>query len=548
MVDDTNNPIKKTISKLKSGYNATKMTLSPVSKSPDERLGALFRAVQLNNIHGDGKTFVDLVPNADLRKIVKAYEREAIEPGFNLQVFIAQHFKEYKSSTEEAAALDTSDPEEYINKLWDTLTRRANKVAGSLIPLPNPYIVPGGRFQEQFYWDTYFVMLGLEAQGKHELTDGIMANFVHMFHKIGFIPTGNRTYFVSRSQPPYFLQMTRLIAHRKGHYRYLMSRLPYLVMEHSFWTRDTREFLTMSLSHKRYKRIVRMPNGATLSRYYDANETPRPESYKEDVETAEKSGREAKHVYRHLRAAAESGWDFSSRWFTDPHDISTIRTTDIVPIDLNCLLYELEMALAEAYKKLLQYPLARFYRKRAERRQETITTYMWDEKKGYFFDYNSKEEGLTPVWSLAGIYPLYCGVATPEQAARVAENIKKRFLKTGGVVTTTITNGEQWDAPNGWAPLQWVTIMGLRRYGYDKLADTIKFRWCGANLALFQTEHKFVEKYNVLDPAAKGGGGEYTLQDGFGWTNGVFAALRADLDVKLTEKMQPTLPRQDADE
>lgn len=534
-------PIKKTLKKIKTTVDATRYTLTPVKKSPDQRLGALFRAVQINNIHGDGKTFVDLVPNADLRKIVRAYEKEAGEPGFNLQVFIAQHFKEYKSSTEEASSLtDITEPLEYINSLWPKLTRRADKVAGSLIPLPHPYIVPGGRFQEQFYWDSYFVMLGLEAQGRYELSDGIMGNFIHMFHKFGFIPTGNRTYFVTRSQPPYFLQMTRLLAHRKGHYRYLLAHLPYLVMEHNFWTKDTREFLNMSIniSRKRYKRIVRMPNGATLSRYYDANDTPRPESYKEDVETGLESGREIPHVNRHLRAGAESGWDFSSRWFKDKTSINTIHTTDIVPIDLNCLLYELEMALAEAYKKLLQAPLAHFYRKRAERRRATISEYLWDEKEGFFFDYDSKLESRIDVWSLAGIYPLYCGVATPEQAARVAENIKKHFLKAGGVVTTTVDNGEQWDAPNGWAPLQWVTIMGLRRYGYDKLADTIKYRWCGANLALFQTEHKFVEKYNVVDPAAKGGGGEYKLQDGFGWTNGVFAALQTNLDVTLAEKIR----------
>lgn len=532
------NPIKKTIKTIKTGYDTTRLSLAPVKKSPDERLGALFRAVQINNIHGDGKTFVDLVPNVALRKIVKAYEREAIEPNFDLQAFIARHFKEYKSSTEEAVDLDTTDPEAYINRLWSSLTRRADKAAGSLIPLPKPYIVPGGRFQEQFYWDSYFVMLGLESQGRHDITDSIMANFVHMFRKFGFIPTGNRTYFVSRSQPPYFLQMTRLVAHRKGHYRYLMSQLPYLVMEHDFWTKDTREFLAMSLSRKHYKRIIRMPDGSTLSRYYDANNTPRPESYSEDVETAAKSGRDAKHVYRHLRAGAESGWDFSSRWLTDPHDISTIHTTDIAPIDLNCMLYEIELALAEIYQKLLLHTLARSYRRRADNRRATVNAYLWDADQGYFFDYDSALNKRTDCWSLAGVYPLYCGLATPEQAARVAENIEKHFLRAGGVVTTTTENGEQWDAPNGWAPLQWVTIVGLRRYGHNELADTIKFRWCGANLALFQTEQKFVEKYNVIDPATKGGGGEYTLQDGFGWTNGVFVALRQDLDVTIAEKIK----------
>jgi len=530
------NPIKKSIKKLRYGAQATRFALTPVKKSPDERLGALFAAVQLNNIHGDGKTFVDLVPNADLRKIAKEYEKESNEPDFSLQVFIANHFKEYKSSTEEAAELDDSNPEAYITSLWDKLTRTATKEAGSLIPLPHSYVVPGGRFQEQFYWDSYFVMLGLETAGRYDLTDGIMSNFTHMFHRFGFIPTGNRTYFTSRSQPPYYLQMTRLIAHRKGHHRYLISRLPYLVQEHNFWTKDTRAFL--SLGRTRYHRIVGMPDGSMLHRYYDAKNTPRPESYKEDVETAELGDIPAEKMYRHLRAGAESGWDYSSRWFSDPEKLETIHTTDIVPIDLNCLLYELEMALAEAYHKLLQLPLARFYKQKALRRKATISKYMWDDKKGFFFDYDITTQKHTDIWSLAGMYPLYCGVATKEQADKVAKNIKAWFLKAGGVVTTTVDNGQQWDSPNGWAPLQWITIIGLRRYGYHKLADTVKYRWLGTNLALFQNEHKFVEKYNVVDPAAKGGGGEYELQDGFGWTNGVFAALRADLDVELAEKIK----------
>lgn len=529
-------PLKKTLKKIQTGAKTTRMTLLPVKKSPDELLGELFELVQLQNIHADGKTFVDQVPSARLRSIAKTYEKQSQEPGFDLKQFVDEHFSDYLSVVVPLPIPTTDDPEEHILHLWDVLTREAPEAKGSLIPLPGPYIVPGGRFQEQFYWDSYFIMLGLEASGRHDLTDSIMANFGHMFRKFGFIPTGNRTYFTSRSQPPYYLQMIRLIAHRKGHHRYLIPRLPFLLQEYAFWTQDNSIFLTMN--RQRYKRSVRMPNGDTLQRYYDAKNTPRPESYKEDVETGEKSEIPHEIVYRHLRAGAESGWDFSSRWFKDGKSINTVQTTDLVPVDLNCMLYELELGLAEAHNKLFQLPIAMHYRKKAKIRKATINECLWDEKAGFYFDYNFVTNERSSDWTLAGMHPLYCGVASPEQAARVARNIEKKFLKLGGVQTTLKDTGEQWDAPNGWAPLQWITIIGLRRYGFDALADTIKERWLATNAALFRTEHKFVEKYNVVEPTKMGGGGEYVLQDGFGWTNGVFIALKRNLDVIIAEKIK----------
>lgn len=533
MPDD--NPVKKTLKKLQTTAKTTRLALTPVGKSPEERLGELFRLVQLGHIHADGKTFVDQVPTKQWRSIVKAYEKESKAPDFDLAAFVAAHFTEYITATNQPVHEPTDDPEAHIASLWDGLTKTASKPTGSLIPLPHPYVVPGGRFQEQFYWDSYFIMLGLEASGRHDLTNSIMANIAHLFRKFGFIPTGNRTYFTSRSQPPYYLQMIRLISHRKGRHRYLIPRLPYLLQEYAFWTKESKAFLTMK--HRRYHRNVRMPDGSTLQRYYDAKDTPRPESYKEDVETASLSDNTPENTYRHLRAGAESGWDYSSRWLADPTRLETIRTTTIVPIDLNCLLYELEVALAEAHRKLLQAPLARYYQKKADARRAAINAYLWDEDRGFFFDYHSPSETRTDVWSLAGVYPLYCGLATPDQAARVAKVIEEQFLRAGGVVTTLHDTGQQWDAPNGWAPLQWTTIIALRRYGFHELANTIKERWLAGNLALFQNENKFVEKYNVLDPTEKGGGGEYLLQDGFGWTNGVFLALRHDLDIELASKI-----------
>jgi len=270
-----------------------------------------------------------------------------------------------------------------------------------------------------------------------------------------------------------------------------------------------------------------MPDKSLLNRYYDNKMSPRPESLREDIETAKKSGRkDSDRMYLHLRAAAESGWDFSSRWFMDPADIRTIHTADIIPVDLNSLLYHLEITIADAYKASFNLVQARQFRQKAKARQHSIDEYNWDEKAGFYKDYNFHHGKYTPVPSLAGVFPLFTGTASQEQADRVADIIRKDFLRPGGLVTTNIENGQQWDAPNGWAPLQWAAIEGLRKYGHDDLADEIAKRWVELNEKVYASSRKFVEKYNVDSIDGLGGGGEYVLQDGFGWTNGVYEALK----------------------
>lgn len=297
--------------------------------------------------------------------------------------------------------------------------------------------------------------------------------------------------------------------------------------EYRFWMRG-RSKVDDTENHA-YRRVVQMPNGTFLNRYYDNKTTPRPESLREDLETAETSGRkDANRLYLHLRAAAESGWDFSSRWFMDPLDIRTIHTADIVPVDLNCLLYHLEETIADAHKASFNLVQARQFRKKAKARAQAIQEYLWSEKEGFFKDYNFHHGAQTSVTSLAGVFPLYVGVATQEQADRVADVLRKDFLQPGGLVSTLIENGQQWDAPNGWAPLQWAAVQGLRSYGHNDLADEITKRWTELNEKVYASSGKFVEKYNVASADGLGGGGEYVLQDGFGWTNGVYEALKRD--------------------
>ena len=233
-------------------------------------------------------------------------------------------------------------------------------------------------------------------------------------------------------------------------------------------------------------------------------------------------------MYRHIRAACESGWDFSSRWFKDEQYRASIHTTDIIPVDLNALLYNLEMVIAQGYEVQKDEATAKRYKEKANQRKAALLKYGWNANQGYFMDYDFVKGESTSIPSLAGMYPLTFQMATPEQAQAAAKVIQEKFLMPGGVVSTLIDNGQQWDYPNGWAPLQWMTIEGLRHYDQSELANTIKKRWINLNTKVYKNTGKLVEKYNVVDMSLEAGGGEYPVQDGFGWTNGVLLRLLSE--------------------
>jgi alpha,alpha-trehalase len=516
---------------LKSSFVKATGILASSKKAPDELLGELFGDVQTQQIYSDGKTFVDLVPKKRIRLIKEEYKLLKADPNFDLREFIGRRFVDLAQTVhkKEPFDVDPSDSvEKHIFRLWEYLERQNRVDRGSLIALPHKYIVPGGRFNEQFYWDSYFIMEGLAAQGEWKKAEDILKNAAYMIRKYGYVPTANRTYFLSRSQPPFFVMMVKLIASHKGK-KVLRDYLPHLLTEYRFWMKGRRKLV--ETEHNAYRRVVQMSDGSLLNRYYDNKVTARPESLREDNETATASGKRTRdRLFLHLRAAAESGWDFSSRWLSDPNDLKTIHTVDIIPVDLNSLMYIMEETIADAYNSLLHPVQVRRFRKYAAKRKDAINKYLWDEEHKFYMDYNFHHQENTNVFSLAGVFPLYAGIAGEAEAASVAEMIKREFLKPGGVVTTLIDNGQQWDSPNGWAPLQLVTVEGLRRYGYDELADTIAKRWLKLNESVFKKTHRMVEKYNVMGGDGLGGGGEYVLQDGFGWTNGVYVALKHQIN------------------
>ncbi len=482
---------------------------------------SLFEAVQLGKVFPDGKTFVDSRPAVDYAVILEAYEQQKNEPGFSLKQFVLTHFDlpvphsvNYNS--------DTSRPvTDNIETLWTVLTREPDKEQGSLIPLPYPYIVPGGRFGEIYYWDSYFTMLGLKTSGRYDMIENMIGNFSFLIDRFGYIPNGNRSYFIGRSQPPFYAQMIKLLADKKGDAIYLQY-LPQLEKEYKFWMKGATELTEINNAAFH---CVLMPGGEILNRYKDELNHPRPESYREDVELAKESTANPEALYDHLRAGAESGWDFSSRWFRTAGDFSSIHCTEIVPVDLNCLLLSLELVLAKAFEisgnagASIRFVLA------AEKRKQAIEKYCWNKETGFYMDYNWQTQQQKKAMTLAGTSPLYFKIASPENAASIKQHIEEKFLVAGGVVTTLETTGQQWDAPNGWAPLQWMTIQGLENYGYSDLAGKIARRWIQLNTDVFKRTGKLMEKYNVLDTHLEAGGGEYEGQDGFGWTNGVLLAL-----------------------
>ncbi len=501
---------------------------------PDEQLGELFHDAQMARVFPDSKTFADCQPRFAVEEITAAYRKERQGKSFNLKDFVYRNFVVPAPQTVPPTAPEVRTMAEHIRSNWARLIRPPDSLSerSSLLPLPYPYIVPGGRFREIYYWDTYFTCLGLAASGRWDLVGNMTKNFAYLIDTYGFIPNGNRTYYLSRSQPPFFSHMVMLLGEFKG-LDTAAVYLPQLEKEYAFWM-DGRNKLTDD--NPAHRHVVRLAGGTYLNRYWDAAEKPRPEAYREDFTLAQGLPEaEQKRLYRNIRAACESGWDFSSRWFADGKNLSSIVTTEIIPVDLNSLLYHLEETLATLYDHRGNTGKAAGYRKLAQARRNAILRYCWDEAKGFFGDYHYPSGKPTGRLSMAAAYPLWMGIADSLQAVRVAARLQKEFLAEGGVATTLAATRQQWDYPNGWPPLQWIAVKGLTRYQQPELASLLRNRWLKVNRRVYDRTGRMVEKYNVVDMSLEAGGGEYPVQDGFGWTNGVALDLLAQDSVQVRQ-------------
>jgi len=498
--------------------------------TPYEIYGELFESLQCAHIFSDSKTFVDSIPRCAPDEIMRRFAGLRDKPAFDIRSFVLENFDLPKTSGEELPPQPIHDARTQINQLWSTLTREPDQREqhSSLIALPKPYVVPGGRFRELYYWDSYFTMLGLAVSERFQILQDMVDNFSFLIDQIGFIPNGTRTYYCTRSQPPFFVMMLELLESATADSSVFRRYLPQLEIEYAFWMAGSE---MLGANQTAVRRVV-MIDGVLLNRYWDDSDRPREESYAEDIKLAAQVDRHPANLYRDVRAACESGWDFSSRWFEDSRSIASIRTTGLLPVDLNCIMHRIESTLGNVHDLNGDTNRARFYKDRAAQRKAAIQSLFFDNQENFFCDIALSDYKPTRTLSLAAAYPLFFDLATDDQAVHVASRFEQDFLRPGGWVTTLVESGQQWDAPNGWAPLQWIAYEGLCNYGNDKLARIAAGRWVDNNMQVYRDCGRFMEKYNVDNPGIAASGGEYTVQDGFGWTNGVLLSLLERLQGK----------------
>ena len=416
-----------------------------------------------------------------------------------------------------------------------------------LLYLPHPYVVPGGRFNEMYGWDSYFILLGLLRDGEVQAARDMVENFLYEIEQYGTLLNANRTYYLTRSQPPFLTRMILAIYEKDPDRRWLRSTIPLVEKYYSFWVSEPH--------------VVRADG---LARYYDSGEGPAPEVESDEKDSALRTHYDRAREYYKThevtdydvdkfydrkadaltglfytgdRSMRESGFDPSNRY--GPFSVDIINH---YPVCLNVLLYQMEKDGATMARALADPAVAITWEARARERLRRIDQFLWDEEAGLYFDYNFDTGKRRHYEFATTFYPLWAGAASKAQAARVVKNLP-RFEAPGGILTSTVTSGNQWDAPFGWAPLQLITVEGLRRYGYQADADRIARKFIALVTKEFEEHGTIVEKYDVKrresDVAADIKYGYAANQVGFGWTNGVFLELLAGLDRKAKGAERP---------
>ena len=435
-----------------------------------------------------------------------------------------------------------------------------------LLYLENPYVVPGGQFNEMYGWDSYFMIRGLLRDGRRDLARGMVENFFYEMEHYGGVLNANRTYYLGRSQPP-FLSSMILAVYRADQAAGLSNRS---------WLEKAYHFA--ALDYSQWTQAPHLAGDTGLSRYFDEGEGPVPEimgdpsdyyrgvvdyflihegedsphlihligdhaanpaagpiyqvllcdpslSQKQDpaCAPADHLG-SAPDAYKGDRSMRESGFDVSYRF--GPFGVDTHH---YAPVCLNSLLYKTEMDLEEMSRLLGRSEEARRWQVKALERQQRINKFLWNPERGLFFDYNFVAHTQSSYEYATTFYPLWAGLASKEQAAAVARNISV-FEQPGGLAMSRKDTDAQWDYPYGWAPIHLLAVEGLRGYGFDSDADRITLKFLSMVLQNFRRDHTLREKYNVVSRSTETHVTTGYAQNvtGFGWTNAAFIELLHD--------------------
>ena len=421
-----------------------------------------------------------------------------------------------------------------------------------LLYLPKPYVVPGGRFNEMYGWDSFFIQAGLVRDGQLALAKDMADNFLYEVRNYGQVLNANRTYYLTRSQPPFLSAMVLAVYRKTQDRNWLEQSVPALESFYQYWT--TEPHLTSTTQLSRYFDRGDGPAPEVISDERDANGLTHYDRVREyfrthrvtDYDVSQYYNAQADRLtnlfYKGDRSMRESGFDPSNRF--GPFSVDVIRYN---PVCLNSLLYLMETQMAEISGILGRGTEQESWRKRAASRSAAIDRLLWDERDGLYYDYNFAQGRLRHYPFLATFYPLWVGIASKAQAARIVANLPK-FEQPGGLQTSTQVTGNQWDAPFGWAPLEMIAVQGLRRYGYQKEANRISSHFLSLIIEDFQKRGTIVEKYDVVQRTANVAAnirfGYSSNQAGFGWTNGVFTVLLDELPMDTQrELMRNSTPR-----
>ncbi|CAG4962138.1 unnamed protein product [Colias eurytheme] len=539
---------------LVAAVRADRSKLPPTCDSMIYCHGPLLDTVQMAGLYNDSKTFVDmkmkLSPNITMEHFHQMMNRTGSRPTkADILEFVNQNFDPEGSEFEDWRPTDWKDNPAFLdrikdpllhqwasdlNKLWLELGRKMkedvklNQDLYSIIYVDNPFIVPGGRFREFYYWDSYWIIKGLLLSEMRSTAKGMVTNFLDVVDRIGFIPNGGRIYYKMRSQPPLLIPMVKLIYDDSSDLEYLRMHIHTLDREFDYWvTNHTVEF-------KHEGQTVK------LWRYTDQSQGPRPESYKEDIDCAKHFDTEDKkeELYAELKAAAESGWDFSSRWFilngTNKGNLTNLKTRSIIPVDLNAIMCWNAQLMSEFHALLGNTDKAGYYRNVHAEMLDAIEKVLWHEDVGVWLDFSLESGRRRDYFYPSNIAPLWTGCYDRARKEYYVNRVINYLDKVkvdifeGGIPTTFEHSGEQWDYPNAWPPLQYIFVVGLDSTGLPeakRLANEIATKWVRSNFEVWKQKTAMLEKYDATIFGGYGGGGEYVLQTGFGWTNGVVMAL-----------------------
>lgn len=583
------------LSRLTLSVIAIQSQTSVSCDSPIYCEGPLLKTVQLAELFSDSKTFVDMPTTKSEKAVVEAFYSMGGTNATKDQVkqFVNEHFTEAGTEVKILTNVtvqedlswiqDINNPDyqgwiNHLNHAWGNLTFKfdysdlCDDCVSSTLPVNRTFVVPGGRFREFYYWDSYFVIEGLLLSGQVDLAKNMIENFFDFVDRYGFIPNGARIYYLNRSQPPFLSLMVNAYFEKTNDTDFMKQALTYLDKEYMFWMKNSSvEVKDPKNSKKTY----------VLNHYTTQNMSPRPESYLEDYNTVNDnvsySDSVKTQMYADIAAGAESGWDYSSRWtkndIPSPKQVEnyemlrTINTQNIVPIDLNSLLWNMENQLSKWHKKFgsqnkISKKKSRYYAQQAKKRLDAMDKLMWNENAVSFYDFNLTSNSQDIEFTPANLYPLWLN-AIPERLLKnktmishIMDETEKALRKYPGILTTSYHNTTmQWDLPNGWPPLTYVAIKSFLNINnilnsqntkyttgmgttYYHLAEVLADRYaasayCGwyntggslpgilPKLSSTSDDGHMFEKFDVTEIGVAGGNGEYTPQVGFGWTNGV---------------------------